>query len=207
MSNWNFGGPPLFIPQQPVKRRVFVSYCHLNQQEAVNFISRWQNVFTPRILGMPYSNDIINSTNPEYVMSQIRQNYLGDSTVTIVLIGSCTHSRRYVDWEIKASLRQGDGLPNGVVAFLLPSAQLQNGNVFIKTQQQYPPLPPRLGENYTLNNATKYARYWLMPTTDEEMRTCIEDAFTSRTTRATAIVNSNEMMKYNAQCRVCGATH
>jgi hypothetical protein len=36
-------------------------------------------------------------------MSEIRRKYLGNASVTIVLIGSCTHSRRYVDWEIKLS--------------------------------------------------------------------------------------------------------
>lgn len=44
-----------------------------------------------------------DSNNPEYIMRRIREEKLHDSTVTIVLIGNCTHSRRYVDWEIKAS--------------------------------------------------------------------------------------------------------
>ncbi len=66
--------------------------------------------------------DFINSTDTDYVMKCIRENYLSDSTVTIVLIGSCTHSRRYVDWEIKSSLRQGQyTTPNGLIGILLPS--------------------------------------------------------------------------------------
>lgn len=207
MSTWGISSPPRFIPQAPVKRKVFISYCHLNQLEANTFVEQWKNVFIPRALGTTFSDDIINSTNSEYVMLQIRQKYLGDSTVSIVLIGSCTHSRRYVDWELKASLRRGDNLPNGVVAFLLPSAQLQDGNVFIKTQEKYPPLPPRLQLNYTFNDATKYARYYVMPTTDEQMRAHIEDAYSARTSRASAIVNPNDMMKYNATCKVCGVTH
>jgi len=90
-------------------------YVHFHPQRAEEV------VYVGRALGTSFSDDIINSTNPEYVMSQIRQKYLGDSTVTIVLVGTCTHSRRYVDWELKASLRQGDCTPNGVLAFLLPS--------------------------------------------------------------------------------------
>ena len=207
MSVWGVSPLPQFIPQTPVKRKVFVSYCHLNQIEANAFVEQWKNVFIPRALGTTFSDDIINSTNPEYVMSQIRQKYLGDSTVTVVLIGSCTHSRRYIDWELKASLKQGDSIPNGVVAFLLPSAQLPEGRVFSKTQSRYPPIPDRLDLNYGLNSAYKYARYFTMPTSDEEMRTHIEDAYSARTSRVVAIVNPNDMMKYNAVCKLCGVTH
>lgn len=53
-------------------------------------------------------------------MRKIREQKLEDSTVTIVLVGSCTHSRRYVDWEVKASLQQGQSLPNGLITINLP---------------------------------------------------------------------------------------
>lgn len=202
MSNWGFLPSPL-----PIKRKVFVSYCHLNQTEADAFVERWKTVFIPRALGTTFSDDIINSTNPEYVMSQIRQKYLGDSTVTIVLIGTCTHSRRYVDWELKASLRQGDCAPNGLLAFLLPSAQLPEGRVFTKTQSRYPPIPARLDLNYLPNSAVKYARYCTMPSTAEEMRAHVEDAYAARTGRAASIINPNDMMKYNSVCTLCGVTH
>jgi hypothetical protein len=208
MSNWNFGVPPFPVSLLPTRRKVFISYCHRDQQEAVNFIARWNNVFIPRALGVAYTDDIINSTNPEYVMSQIREKYLGDSTVTIVLVGTCTHSRRYVDWEIKTTLRQGmNYVPNGLLAFLLPSARLQDGYVFTLTKAQYPHLPNRLDLNYRPNDAQTYARYYFMPTTDEEMRASIEDAFTARTARPCSIVNPSDMMKYNASCKLCGVTH
>jgi hypothetical protein len=84
---------------------------------------------------------------------------------------------------------------------------LQDGYVFIKTQQKYPLLPARLDLNYALNDATKFARYYFMPTTDEQMRGYIEDAFTARFSRTRAIVNPAETMKYNAVCKVCGVTH
>ena len=54
-------------------------------------------------------------------MNQIREKCLLDSTVTIVLLGKCTHSRRHVDWEIKSSLRQGASAPNGLIGIVLPS--------------------------------------------------------------------------------------
>jgi hypothetical protein len=108
------------------KRRVFISFYQGDRKEVDDFVARWstrEGVFTAYVLGAGDNDDFIDSTNVDYVMSQIRAKYIKDSTVTIVLLGSCTHSRRYVDWEIKASLRQGqDGLPNGLLGVLLPSA-------------------------------------------------------------------------------------
>ena len=64
-------------------------------------------MFIPKVLGAGENYDYIFSTDTKYVMYQIRQKYLGDSTVTIVLIGACTHSRRYVDRELKTQCKRG----------------------------------------------------------------------------------------------------
>jgi hypothetical protein len=87
------------------------------------FIYQWatvEEVFAPKALGTFDNDDFVDSDNPEYVMGEIRRKYLLDSSVTILLVGKCTHSRRFVDWELKASLRQGANTPNGLVAFVLP---------------------------------------------------------------------------------------
>lgn len=181
------------------KRKVFISYHHDDQREVDEFIDRFayrEGVFIPKMLGTGgIENDLINSTNPVYVMSQIRQRYLQDSTVTIVLVGSCTHSRRYVDWELKASLTQGSYTPNGVMGIILPS-QGSNADV-----------PPRLNDNWNHGNANCYAKYWIYPQSGYELATLIEDAFDARTSRCHLISNSQTMMKYNSKCNVHGVTH
>ena len=121
--------------------------------------------------------------------------YLQDSTVTIVLVGNCTHSRRYVDWEIKTSLRQGTYTPNGVMGIILPS----------KGDSAY--LPPRLEDNWVQGHYNCYARYWKYPANGQILASWIEDAYNARTTRASLINNSQLMMKYNARCKVHGRTH
>ena len=180
------------------KRKVFISFHQQNRTEVDAFVAQWatrQGVFIPKALGVSDNDDFISSTNPEYVMSQIRAKYLQDSSVTIVLIGKCTHSRRYVDWEIKSSLRQGESAaPNGLIGILLPS---QGGAAH---------LPPRFADNWA-KEETKYARYRSAPTTAEQLREWIEDAFEARTARASLIKNEQERMGYNAQCKVCGITH
>lgn len=180
------------------KRRVFISHFKADRTEIDQFINQFANihrVFTPYVLGANDNDDFIDSTNTDYVMTQIRSKYLLDTTITIVLIGSCTHSRRYVDWEIKGSLTQGSTLPNGLMGILLPS----QGNNSV--------LPPRLEENWEMENVNCYARYWSFPQTGNELGTMIEDAFSARTTRAHLIKNSKDMMKYNAVCKVHGVTH
>lgn len=64
---------------------------------------------------------IIDSANHAYVMTRMRRKFLQDTTVTILLVGRCTLSRRYVDWKLKSSLQQGETLPNGVMGIILPS--------------------------------------------------------------------------------------
>lgn len=93
--------------------------------EVRNFITQFDDiddVFIRRGLGLDMESDIINSTDTDYVMRRIRERYLHGSSVTIVMVGRCTWARRYVDWEIQASLRRGTGiLPNGLIGIILPS--------------------------------------------------------------------------------------
>jgi hypothetical protein len=162
-----------------------------------DFVDKWayrEDIFTPKVLGVSSNDDFINSDNPEYVMSKIREKYLGDSTVTIILMGTCTHSRRYVDWEIKTSLRRGSYTPNGLIGIILQS----------KGSSAY--LPPRFEANWS-KGQNCYARYWLAPDSAQQLAGWIEDAFDARTSRANLIENSASMMKYNRQCNVHGVTH
>ena len=73
-------------------------------------------VYILKLLESKRETLLFDSNNPQYIMRKIREDKLEDSTVTIVLVGSCTHSRRYVDWEVKASLQCGQSLPNGLIA-------------------------------------------------------------------------------------------
>jgi len=92
MSDWSRYIIPPPSPPAPIKRKVFISYCHSDQKEAEWFVWNWRNVFTHRALGMSFTNDIVNSDNAAYVMSRIRSEYLGDSSVTVVLMGNCTRA-------------------------------------------------------------------------------------------------------------------
>jgi len=180
------------------KRRVFISHYKGDINEVNAFIDTFANrakVFVPYVLGANDNDEYIDTDNPAYAMTQIRKKYLQDSTVTIVLVGKCTHSRRYIDWEIKSSLQQGDSTPNGLMGIILPSM----GNSAF--------LPPRLEDNWEKGHANCYARYWTYPNSPETLGKWIDDAYDARLNRAHLIKNSQNMMKYNGKCRVCGVTH
>ena len=122
-----------------VRRKVFISYFRADKSDVENFVNYWgllaEGIYSADSRSL--RSEVINGQNAQYVIGKIRQEQIADSTVAMVLIGSCTHSRRHVDWEIKASLRQGiDCKPNGLLGVLLPS------------QGNSAHLPPRLKENW-----------------------------------------------------------
>jgi len=175
-----------------VRHRAFISFHHDDQDEVDDFIETFDHerkVFIARALGAGMSQDIIDSTDTDYVMRKIRELYLKDSTVTIVLIGQCTWARRYVDWEIQASLRHGQTVtPNGLLGVVLPSAS------------EKPVAPERLSINLKSDSADGYARWIYYPQRKDVLANWIDDAFSARTVRANLITNTRERFKYNRQC-------
>lgn len=103
--------------QAAVKRKVFVSYHHGGDQAYYNAFSQafhdTYDVITDKSLERQVDSDDV-----EYVMRRIRENYVRGSSCTIVLVGRDTHERKYVDWEIKATL----DVQHGLIGVRLPSA-------------------------------------------------------------------------------------
>jgi hypothetical protein len=138
------------------------------------------------------AQDIIDSRDPDYVMRRIRELYISDSTVTLVMFGKCTWARRYVDWEIQASLRAPqNGLPNGLLGIKLPT--FTEGTSF----------PERFNNNLihkVRGDIDCFARHMPYPQTLDSLWQAIEAAFQRRTTHAHLIKNPRESFSYNKQC-------
>lgn len=179
-----------------VRHKVFISYHHEDQEEVEAFIEEFdekKDLFITRALGVGMEQEIIDSNDTNYVMRRIRELYLKDSTVTIVLIGKCTWARRYVDWEIQASLRQGQtATPNGLLGIKLPS---YNGNGY----------PDRLNKNLKSKDQEDredcYARVISYPKNKDTLKKWIEDAFSARIHRKDKIVNPRDKFTYNKSCK------
>ena len=96
--------PPIFV-----KHKVFVSYHHRGDQAYYDAFSRMFHDNYESI----YDNSLerrIDSENTDYVRRRIRENFITGSSCTIVLVGAETWGRKYVDWEIDATLEAGHAL-------------------------------------------------------------------------------------------------
>jgi hypothetical protein len=174
-----------------VRHKCFVSYHAADTEEAADFVESFESVFIPRAIGVEEGDgSIIDSEDVDYIRDVIRTDYLRDSTVTIVLVGRCTWARKFVDWEIYASLRDTKySKKNGLLGLLLPSAE---GDV--------PQAPERLSDNTPTNGSEAYGRYLYYPKSEASLRASIEDAFQARTARAHLIDNTKALRKRNSQC-------
>lgn len=176
-----------------VRHKCFISYHHADQNAVNQFVRDFDHdidCFIARGLGEEMTDDIIDSTNTDYVMSQIRKRFLSESTVTLVLLGKCTWARRYVDWEIQSSLRRGETtIPNGLLGIKLPS--YAPNDVF----------PERFNANLiNAGEADCFARHMPYPATTQALVDAIERAYERRTSHAHLIVNPRDRMKNNRQC-------
>ena len=106
----------------------------------------------------------------------IREEYLADTTVTVVLIGVETWQRKHVDWEIGASLRKTEtNGRGGLVGIVLPE------HSDYEKPTKYPRrMPPRLADN--LLGADPYAQLydWPKPFDPETVVQWIEKAYIRR---------------------------
>jgi MTH538 TIR-like domain (DUF1863) len=155
-------------------RNVFISFHHEDEFEVAVFCKRFAQYFNEmRTLGVSEEGDEyaekINSSDPEYVMRNIREQKISGTCCTIVLLGRCTWARRYIDWEIAATLRNNPLDPRGgIIAVQLPSAH-ENG---------WAELPPRLSLNISSENGvqTGYARSYGPAPSDGTIANWVEDA-------------------------------
>lgn len=125
-----------FAAGSSVRHRVFVSYHHGGDR---GYYQAFSNAFHDRH-DVIYDNSVereIDSEDQEYVIRRIRENFITGSSCTIVLVGRDTWGRKYVDWEIKATLDKGHGL---IGVFLPTAARVPNDNTKIL-------VPARLHDN------------------------------------------------------------
>ena len=104
--------------------RVFVSYHHKNDQEYKKALVDWakeNKIFEDYSVAL---GDIPEEWNDQKVREKIRDEYLRESTVTIVLVGTETKYRKHIDWEIYSSMHDGTkNKKSGIIVILLPSAK------------------------------------------------------------------------------------
>jgi hypothetical protein len=173
----------------PTRRRCFVSYHRDDIDIVIQFIADYGHVFIPTVLGVTDDDEFVDSDDDEYIKRRIREEHLSTTTVTIVMLGKCTWSRRFVDWEIASSLRNDPANKrSGLLALTSPGETIAT-------------LPARIKDNWVEGKADEsYAEFKVYPTTAQSLRSCIEAAFAARTSKADLVDNSRALRKRNAAC-------
>ena len=133
--------------------KVFLSYHHEEDQWYKDvFLQIMKDDIVDKSVGEGDidSDDLKLETTRQY----IRDDFIAEATVTIVLIGRCTWRRKFVDWEIGSSLRDTQKNPRcGLLGILLPTHP-DYGKRWRDVNPRL--LPPRLADNWGEPN--NYAR-------------------------------------------------
>ena len=155
------------------RHNVFLSYYHDQDQ---HYKDRFVRLMGDNIVDKSVDlGDIIDNNLPtEAVLQRIREDHIAQVSVTVVLIGRCTWQRKYVDWEIGASLRDKPANPRcGLLGVLLPN----HPDYGIETCNRHR-IPPRLADNWNENDTFASIYDW----SDDplEVRSWIHQAFLRR---------------------------
>ena len=145
------------------------------------------------------SEDILRDNDKHSVIHKIRERYLKDSAITLLLIGPCTYTRRSVDLELMASLHHGgdemadedeaEMLPNGLLGVMLPN---YNNAGF----------PDRLNENLQVpdRGTQAYANVIPYPESRDALVDALADAERARSERLDLVHNTPQMFSEDRAC-------
>ena len=138
------------------RRKVFISYYHKQDQEYKNrLVQALGDNFVNRSIR---EGEIEEGLPIDEIRRRIRDDFIADATVTIVLIGCCTWQRKHVDWEISASLIHRERNPrNGLMGLLLPSHPDYEKDLSQLNKRR---IPPRLADNIGGNDPFAVIYKW-----------------------------------------------
>ncbi len=167
------------------KHKVFISYHHKNDQGYKKSLLNWNesNNFDIFIDASVDTGDIDENLPDQLIRQKIRDEYLKDSTVTILLVGTETKGRKHIDWEIYSSMYDGQvNKKSGVLVIQLPSTGCtaytaahgdeekaalysENTNWVSVTsrsdyESRYPYMPQRIIDNLLNTNAKVSVANW-----------------------------------------------
>ena len=184
-----------------VRHKVFISYHHENDQEYKNGLATFGENNGLFIDGSVDTGDISDDLSDEQIREIIRDEYLSDTTVTILLVGTETKHRKHVDWELYSSMFDGKvNHKSGILVILLPSARSEyftaahevekkiifpntTNWTFIKSREEYerryPYMPDRIIDNLLKPKAKISVVNW-EDLNAEKLRTMIDCAYNDK---------------------------
>lgn len=155
------------------RHKVFVSYHHANDQFYRNlFEEMFANTYEIMVSKSVQMGDIDENIATDTIRQKVRDEYLRDSTVTVVLIGTQTWQRKHVDWEIGSSIRDTQYNPrSGLLGIILPTYLRSNA-----TKYDACTIPPRLYKNIECG----FAKIYNWSASPAEVQNWIHEAYERR---------------------------
>ena len=156
------------------RHRVFVSFHERDIKHKEKFVDLMRGRMLDRSVDTGSIDDTGRKTDT--IRNKIRDEYIRDATVTVVLIGPCTWQRKHVDWEIGGSLRETKTNSRcGVVGILLPNHP-DHG----KRRRNLRRVPPRLADNAQGDDPYVQIYDWPEPWAPAQVARWIHRAFLRR---------------------------
>lgn len=155
------------------RHKVFVSFHHEDE--------RYKDVFCRHMGGdivdkSVEDGDIDPYTKTDTIRQKIRDEFIADASVTVVLVGPRTWQRKHVDWEIGSSLRKTQYNPRcGLLGILLP-----NHPDYGRRSYNDRLIPPRLADNFAGEMPFAHLYEWPKPWKTGIVRGWIHKAFERR---------------------------
>lgn len=188
------------------RHKVFISYYHKDDQYYKNYLlqlNSWYNIFDDYSV---HENEVDDSgLTDEQVRRIIRDDYIQDATVLVLLCGQNTKHRKHIDWEIHAAMYDSDVNPQmGILVINLPSIKseqvmvacgeseeqvmgnsyttwtpIQKDVTYIKNVCPY--LPDRIVTNIARDNVSITVVNWDIIANDtDKLKYLIDNAFNRR---------------------------
>ena len=151
------------------RHRVFISYYHHDDQRYKDYLIKMQefNIETMQMQSIfedfsVHENEIDDTgLSSEQIRCIIRDEYIEDATVLILLCGENTKKRKHIDWELHAAMY--DSLANrqmGIIVINLPT--IKQG--IRASSEEEKPLLSDFGQWYSIENRAEFeVQYPYMP--------------------------------------------
>ena len=196
--------------------RVFVSFYHHDDQYYKDTLVNWAKENDVFIDGSVDTGDIPDDWDDQKIRETIRDEYLKDTSVTILLVGPNTRHRKHVDWELYSSMYDGKvNKKSGIIVVMLPETKCNdchipyaNEKVQIypeitnwvsvdsrsEYERRYPDMPERIIDNLMKEGVKISITTWDKLTPDN-LRMMLENAYDNRMTQQYDL--SREMRRKN----------
>lgn len=191
------------------RHKVFISYYHAEDQYYKNVLSNMKyynfDKYCYESIFDDYSvrNGDIDDTflTPEQIRRIIRDDFIQDATVLILLCGRNTKRRKHVDWEIHAAMYDSDVNPQmGIVVINLPTIsqrmrashegeeELLNplttwqraSKDRLDNEQKYPYMPDRIIDNFVADKPITVVDWDVIEGNPIKLMQLIDNAFIDR---------------------------